>query len=252
MMRKRWLGLVLAALALTGCTSDPGTPQSDAARDTVLQLIHELGDIRGYDINGIAREVADANGRATLIAITEQDAPTRDDTMGTLTLFVPDRSHPAPETGFCLDVEFNWYGYAGVFDDTREVAFVTCPEDPQPVVPPADTSIHLIVAENAQEVALAVLAAQGEDPDADAISQAIAEQLAAPTGEYEQSAPPRVIVEGQDIGVAMGDSDKCVLVSRVDGAVADLHPAKVHLQEGEYGCRPETSLLDPELLRPPH
>ncbi len=250
--------LALAAVAgLAGCTgagsADPGTPQSDAARETVLAVVHELGDIRGYDLNAIAREIVDTNSGTKLIGIAEREPATRDDTMGTLTLFVPDRSvEPVEAGGFCLDVEFNWYGYAGVFDKAREVAFVTCPDDPQAVVPPADTSVHLIVADNAQDVALAVLTAQGTDPDADLISQAIAEQLIAPTGEYEQAAPPRVIVEGQNIGVAMGDADKCVLVSRMDGVVGDVHPAKVLLQEGEYGCRPETSLVDPELLRAPH
>lgn len=244
----RALVILAAVLVLAGCV--PPSPQARAARESVIELVNGLGDIRGYDINAVAREIADDPG-VTLLAIREQDAATRDDTLGTLTLLVPDRSGRTPR-GYCFEVQFNWYGYAGVFDGDREPTPVECPQDPQALVPPPDTSIHSVVVDNAREAAIAVLTAAAPDADAGTITDEIAARLIAPTGEYERAAPPRVVVDGGDIGVAMGGADDCVLVSRVDGVVADLHPPRVLLQEGEYGCRPETALVDPAQLQPPH
>jgi hypothetical protein len=253
-----WALVLVMALGLSACGWDPGTPLANLAHERVLALVNRISSDRHDDINGFARAaVAEDFSDVILIDIREQPAATLDDVFGTLTFFVPDprgdaiapsqRSEP-----YCFDVDFNWYGYAGMFAPDSVIEFVTCPDDPQAIVPPIDMSIHVVVATNAQDVALSVLVAEGQNPDATEIENEIAALLLAPTGEFEQTAAPYVLIDGENIGVAMGGAYDCVLVSRVDGIVMDLHPPSVVLQPGELGCRPETALADPDQLRSPH
>jgi hypothetical protein len=255
-----WALTLVIALGLSACgwAGNPGTPLANLARERVLALVNRISSDRHDDINGFARAaVADDFSDVILIDIREQPAATLEDVFGTLTFFVPDprgdaiaasqRSEP-----YCFDVDFNWYGYAGMFAPDSVIEFVGCPDDPQATVPPIDTSIHEVVATNAQEVALSVLAAAGQKPDATEIKDEIVALLLAPTGEFEQTAPPWVLIDGENIGVSMGGAYDCVLVARVNGVVMDLHPPSVVLQPGELGCRPETALADSDQLRSPH
>ncbi|CAN5367273.1 hypothetical protein BH11ACT4_BH11ACT4_04520 [soil metagenome] len=249
------------AIGLTGCSADglgePSSPQAQYAHDQVQSLVHAIEYDRHEDIDGYARAAVaqDRAEQVILVGIRSRAAAAREDVFGTLTFLVADlntgataqRSEP-----HCFDVDFNWFGPTGRTRSDSGVMYVHCPQDPRAVVPPVDTSIHLVLAENAQDIAIAVLTAAQQEPDVATIEQAIAAQLTPPTAQYEHAAPPRVIVDGENIGVAMGDAKHCVLVNRVAGVVAPLYVPKVLLQEGEYGCRPETALTDPELLKPPH
>lgn len=260
-MRHTLLGIAACGLALTltACgvgIAQPNTPRSEDAKDQVYSVVHAIEYDRQDDIQGYARAaVAQVDGRAILIGIRQQEAPTREDIFGTLTFYVPDPSGESsfykPEN-FCLDVGFTWYGPAFRTRQDSAILFVACPSNPHAIVPPPDTSIHLVLAANAEDAAVSALGAAAQYPHPEDIENAIAALLVAPSGQYEQAAPPRAAVDGEDIGVAMGDSDHCVLVSRVQGVISRLYVPKVLLQEGEYGCHPETALVDPEQLRPPH
>lgn len=249
----------LLALMLTACGSSiaqPHTPGSEYAQEQVYSVVHAIEYDRQEDIEGYARAaVAHADGRVVLIGIRQQTATAREDVLGTLTFYVPDPSGDSSyreAENYCLDIAFTSFGPAFRTRQDSAMVFVACPSDPQAVVPPVDTSIHLVLAENAEEAAVSVLGSAAQYPHPEDIENAIASQLTAPAGQYEQAAPPRVVVDGENIGVAMGDAKHCVLVNRVAGVVGPLYVPKVLLQEGEYGCRPETALVDPEQLRPPH
>jgi hypothetical protein len=263
-------GIVGASLMLVACSS-AGAAHDRRGADTVAELARAISDERPDDINGFAREAAlrgeggaGSNSHdARLIGIEPFEPDTINDPLGRLTFAVEIDLHPVtrddPATlTNCFQVEFDYYGYTGdrglAGADDPAIVGVDCPADPVTVVPPPDTSEHPVVPDNAEAVIMDVLSALPADvpPDADQVTESIRSRLDLPTGEFEVLADVGVQVEGADVGVAMGDTDSCVLFLRSDGVVEQLHVPRVLLQPGEYGCRPSTALVDADQLRSPH
>lgn len=259
--------VLMIAVSLAGCAGASATSRSTLAREVLGDVVRTVAGDRHNDINGFARSVVDlmSNDMETpatvsLVGIEEREAARTGDPFGTLTfrVQVPD-THTAEPFDGCYEIEFDRYGATDnrVWEGADYLREQSCPENVAPVVPPVDTSISYVVAANAEEAAVRVLSeatpAAESVGDGDYIASRILALLDVPTGEYEELAPPAVIVVSDRIGVAMGATPgDCVLVARVDGVVSRVRPASIRLEPGELGCRPETALMDPAELGPPH
>jgi hypothetical protein len=263
--------VLMTVMGLTGCStgSPPGSAEPDgelAARSSVAALVQDITRVNGADIGTFARRAAEhtAGSSIVLIGYNVREAADLSAPLGELDFQVA-VIQPEPyqttdsadsESGpYCSSVGFNYYGKAvGAWDTVEGIESVECPEDATAISPPPDKTIYFVVASNAVDVTLRVLASLPEDavPDADAIATMISAELAPPEGAFTAVAEPTVLVDGTRVGVAMGGADDCVLMQRVDGQVSQLSVPRVLLQHGELGCAPSTALASPESLRPPH
>ncbi|GAB2449620.1 outer membrane murein-binding lipoprotein Lpp [Conyzicola lurida] len=254
----------VALLALTGCSQlpvadDVESRARDDARARVEQLVSDIAYDRNDDIDFAARRAVQAAGENSLvqlIGITATEPAAIGDSFGSLEFRVPegqtvDNQGVATTTGpYCFRVGFNYYGA----DEGAPEQF-DCPADAPVVTPPPDTTVYPTLAENAREAARNVLteiAASGDTLTTDEIAARIRAELIPPSSALQSLAEPFVADVDGRIGVAMQDSSDCVLVSLVDGAVADVYPPAVLLQPGELGCSPTTAVADPEQLQSPH
>ena len=258
--------LVVTGL-LAGCAPGAASAQGSRASQMVGEVVTSVSGDRSRDINGFARSAAasidgdgSVRGRVDLVAIEESEPASLGDPFGTLTFRVQlpeDDSGYTLERAFdaCFTVEFDYYGVSDerIWESSSYLREQACPADVAVLVPPIDTSIRYVVAANAEAAAMGVLSDEtAAVEDADGITARILALLEVSAGGYEQVAPPTVIVDDGDVGVAMGAADDCVLVSRVDGVVSRVMPAPILLQPGELGCQPGTALIDPAQLRSPH
>jgi hypothetical protein len=255
------LCLPACLLALAGCASTAGTPESRAeatAEQSVADLARAISAERPADIDGWARAaVAEAEGGfagVELIGIDELQSESLDEPFGSLDFRV---SAPAStDERFCFRVTFDHYGKVGEWSTSEGVDAFDCPADAAAVVPPVDTTVVAVVAANSRDAIRAVLlerAQTGVPATEDEIVAAIATRLEAPVEEYRVAATPSVLIEpGDRVGVAIAAVGDCVLVKSEAGVVEDLYPPRILLQPGELGCIPGTALADPELLRSPH
>ena len=252
----------VALLALTGCAQLVDAAENrarDDARARVEQLVSDIAYDRNDDIDFAARgavKAAGENSLVQLVGITPAEPAVLGDSFGTLEFRVPevevvDNQGVVTTAGpFCFRVGFNYYGA----DEGAPEQF-DCPADAAVVTPPPDTTVYPTLAENAREAARDVLteiAASGEVPAAEEIAARIHAKLLPPTSALQSLAEPQVAEVDGRIGVSMQDAGDCVLVSLVDGAVADVYPPAVLLQPGELGCSPTTAVADPEQLQSPH
>lgn len=256
--------LVIAALALGGCAqAQPADSEPLAtARAGVEELLHGVAYDRFDDIDFAARSVAEltATSGIQLIAIEPADAAALGDTFGTLALMAPevttvDNAGVARTAGpFCFRVEFNYYG-ATTVDDVVATEEFDCPSDATAITPPPDTTVYPVIPENARDAVhtvLAQLAAEGGSPSTEQIAARIVALLAPPASEFESLAQPDVVVDSGRIGVALQDSDECLLVKLADDTVTDVYPPAVLLQPGELGCSAGTAIAADDQLQSPH
>lgn len=257
--RLRTLPLLAAVALLAGCAvSLDGSPESSAesaetaARESAASLADSIGTDRPDDIDEIARE-AQAAG-ADLVAIESFEAPELIDPFGALTT----RTTGADGEAYCFRIEFGFYGRhsddgATVFGTTTGVEDVECDASAPSIVPPPDTSAPIVPASTAEAALVEVLTLLPEDPgSAEDVIAAIRERLGSPSGPRETAGEPTAAVRGDDVGVALGYAEDCVLLKREGGVVTRVYAAPVRLQPGELGCTAETALLPADSLRSPH
>lgn len=250
-----------AAVLLSGCKAAP--PGDETTRHAVAELARDIAHRRTDDIDQWARYAQRASrGHAaglTLIGIEPRPGAARGEVVGTLT-FLSEATRRGGLFGAetdalsaCYAVDFTAYGPVDArrtWGDTSLVRDVTCPDDASEVVPPPDTSPVFVVPAEAEEVVRDVVAAASADLTADDIAAAVTARLPVPTGPYERLAAVDVHRSADgSIGVAMGDSERCLLVRRIGDVTERVHAPRVLLQPGEFGCRGDTALRD---LRPPH
>ncbi|WP_395245043.1 hypothetical protein ACGGZK_04405 [Agromyces sp. MMS24-K17] len=199
---------------------------------------------------------SDATASAlVLVAIEASDAVTWQEPVGALVLasrlsVVVDGG--LRERDLCLRVELDRWGPTADFDDDHAIApVVDCPESLGSVTPEPDVRPIVVVPANAEAVATEVLAAAGDETDAE-LATAITARLDAPSGEREVAAEVQVARDGERIGFAMGTPDDCLLLRAEGGVVERLHVSRIQLEPGELGCVASTALASDEALRPPH
>ena len=242
------VALVAAAGGLAACSGPLSQDEKDA-RDVVVNFMRTTR-MTSYNPD-MADVVRAAGGGPTLVAWSDE---TSGDTIGTLTFAVtlpepPDTSGMfAPQREIdrgphCFVVQMNAYGKVGEFGTTEGIRSVGCPEPLVAVTPP--TSDRPVVAGNTRDAVWRVLADLPSSPDPDEVADRITDLLE-PPDEGRVLAEVQVTVEGDDVGVAVGGPDDCVLVARQDGTVADVHVASVQLQPGEAGCTAGTALSPPD------
>lgn len=269
-LRRLRAALVLLLIAsVAGCAAVVSSAHSPSARQILEGVVRSIAGDRHPDIDGFARsavsaieEDAAARDVVSLVGIDEREPTKPGAPFGALTFRVQlaagsygltaDESFEA-----CYEVEFDQYGVVDkrVWEGVDYLREQGCPVGATPVVPPMDTSIKYVVAANAEEAATRVLSEVTSDANLDSndITAKILALLDVPDGKYEQLAPPTVVVVDGNVGVAMGyRARECVLVARVDDVVSRVRPAPIKLEPGELGCRPETALMDPAQLAPPH
>ena len=256
--------LVAAALALAGCAQSAPADSAGVAtaRAGVEELLHGVAYDRFDDIDFAARAVATltATSGIQLIAIEPIEAAALGDTFGTLDLLVPE-AQTVDDTGvartegpFCFRVEFGYYG-ATTVDDVVATEQFACPADAAAVVPPPDTTVYPVIPENAREAVrtvLAQIAEEGGAPSSEQIAARIVALLAPPSSEFQSLAQPEVVVDAGRVGVALQDSDECLLVKLADDTVTDVYPPAVLLQPGELGCSAGTAIAGDDQLQSPH
>ncbi|MDJ0339215.1 hypothetical protein [Cryobacterium sp. PH31-O1] len=269
--QRRGSGIFLLVLTvlLAGCLAEGSSAQSSRARHLLGEVVKSVAGDRPDDINGFARSVVSsidgdrsARGLVHLVGIEEKEPASLSEPFGVLTFRV---QLAGGETGVqgegpfdaCFAVEFDYYGVSDqrIWESSDYLREESCSASVSPVTPPIDTSIHFVVADNAEAAATEVLSDETSrfKPDGSDITARILGLLDAPVGEFQQVAPPTVIVDKGNVGVAMGSTpDDCVLVSRIDGIVSRVMPAPILLERGELGCQPGTALQDPAQLRSPH
>ena len=265
-MRTSWVLPVVAvvAIALGGCSQAAPADSAPlaAARASVEDLLHGVAYDRNDDIDFAARAVAEltATSGIRLIGIERVEAAALGDTFGTLELLVPETqvvdNSGVSRTGgpYCFRVGFDYYG-ATVVDDVVATESFDCPADAADVTPPPDTTVYPVIPENARDAVHTVLtqvAAGGDSPAAAEIVARIVQQLTPPASEFQTLALPDVVEDAGVIGVALQDSDECLLVKLADGAVTDVYPPSVLLQPGELGCSAGTAIADADQLQSPH
>jgi len=257
-MRAPLVLLAVGVLLVSGCASlAPASPEERAARERVERLALDVSHSNKKDINFFARAAVEQESGLVLIGIVETPAPTLTDVFGSLQFLVPpvtnELVYPPKKTGpFCFSVDFTLYGATSVLNGDRhsEIDSIECPENAVAVTPPIDETVHPVVAANAVEAATSVLLAlRTPFPSEESIAASIADLLEAPEGEFVAAAPPAVVIEDGEIGVAMGTADDCVLVRLSNGVVEQRYAAPVLLQEGELGCNGGTALY-PDLSSP--
>jgi hypothetical protein len=99
---------------------------------------------------------------------------------------------------------------------------------------------------------LAQIAAEAETPSTGEIAARIVALLTPPTSALQALAQPDVVVDSGRIGVALQDSDECLLVKLADDTVTDVYPPAVLLQPGELGCSAATAIAADDQLQSPH
>lgn len=260
------LTLAGAVLLTSGCSPQvrAGDSGDSAGRDEIGAIVQDIAGIRSQDIQEYARAFVERTAARSygqpieLIGITPEQADDLLDPIGELRLsyqpwFDPEYTSEEELPPRCFAVTFDNYGPVGEWSGYAFVRGIGCPADAAVVTPEPDTRPILVVPDDARDVAVAVLTElAGSTPAADDVAAAIASRMTVPSGDREVLAEVRVVVDGESIGVAMGDASRCMMAARVDAAVFDVHLTEPQLQPGELGCRPETPLLDPDQLRAPH
>lgn len=262
--RATLLAPLIAVLTTAGCAGAPSdaselkaaTDAQRAAADFVRDLYRgptdtiddyarwadeDLAGGRGMELIGFRAYPDAAHGDPFGALLLRATVPTRDD---------------GPYLA-CFEAEFDYWGVAteefGDRDDDAVTRRVDCPADAHPVDPPADTRTVRVVPEGTAQSVIDVLNTVAPDAPADGIRTEIATRMPQPTGEREVAYEPSVLVRDQEIGVAVGGPDDCVLVARrADGTVEVVDVPRVLLQPGELGCTAETALTPADRLRPPH
>lgn len=257
------LGLAVAVAAGGGNGVD--TPEEQAAQDLLIGRLNTVAMSSVHDsIEDFAR-VAESNG-LQVVDLEKQDWSERTDVFGRLTFSVLLDASAVPGSGglladqepdlgpYCFRVPFDHYGKHGEFGTADAIHLVDCPEGAAAVELPADQVVR--AAPNAREAAHQVLEGLPASglPTEDEIAARVVALLAPPDGTNPDlqvtNAAPSVVVDGSDVGIAMGGPDDCVLVQRTGGVVGDVYPPAVYLEPGELGCTGGTALTDD--LRPPH
>jgi len=252
-------GAVVVGLA--GCSGGVGTAGEHKAQEGLVALLNTVAmNSFSGSIEDFAR-IGDRRAGIDVVGVEERESAEYTDTFGWLTFRVS--AGDPPETGgliaadsdwdpgpYCFRVPFDHYGKHGEFGTADGVRPVGCPEGAEAVeLPPAES---VEVAGNASDAVHEVLEALPVSglPSEDEIAAQVAALLDEPDAEHVTTAPPSAVVDGSDVGIAMGGPDDCVLVKRVDGVVTDVHAPWVYLQPGELGCTAWTALA--EDLSPPH
>ncbi|MWB99163.1 hypothetical protein [Agromyces seonyuensis] len=243
----------IAGIADQSGLEDPSDALQEYARRAVPELV---GTGAGPMSSGDPRMPSPVEaGGLRLVAIEPAEDAGWNDPVGSLVLATDIRvlsSEAGEERTRCFRLELDRWGPAAGWDETAAIAADTeCPDELVSVEPEPDVRAIIVVPENAEAVATAVLAGAGEETAAE-LEQAVAAQLAVPTGEREIAAAVHVEREGERIGLAMGDADDCLLLRAESGTVDRLHLAPEQLQPGELGCASSTALLDDDALAPPH
>lgn len=258
---------VVSLALLSGCAIiEEGTRGSarHLTRDAVTQLVRDISHRRADDIDqwAILAETADSRYGAviTLIDITPRTAHEPTDPLGTLSFrseaTVSNRglwSGGTESSTACYAVDFTRYGpldHARLGQASSPVRGIPCPDETTAVTPPPDTTTVLVTPEGAADVIITALSEAPEEVLVSDLRRTIESRLTPPTGPYERLAPVDVMrADDGSIGVAMGDTARCVLVRRAGAVAEQVHAPRVLLQRGELGCRGATALSD---LRPPH
>ncbi|KRC61460.1 hypothetical protein ASE14_11375 [Agromyces sp. Root81] len=149
----------------------------------------------------------------------------------------------APQRDYCVRLEFDRWGFVDGGATT-----VDCPGPLVAVAPPADA--RAVIPEQAESVAIAVLAASADAP-ADEIAAAIAAQLPQ-AADGPPIAEVQVTRDGDRVGLAMRDAHDCLLVRSANGVAERLYVPDILLQPGELGCTAETALMPDEAFASPH
>lgn len=266
-LRRRVVAVALLTGVITGSTAgcagtiDPGDREAHrAARAAVAETARDLDRARTDLIDDYARwAVADIQGtNVELIGYEAYEGAAHADPVGALRFrsTVQSSEYGDPHVA-CFESEFDFWGVATEeFDDWSDDEAVArdipCPPDAAPVPPPVDTHTVYVVPEGAEELVVDVLAEAPAAASAPEIVAELVERMPQPTGEREAPFTPQAVVDGDRIGVAMGDAGACLLVTRTADGVEVLHVPSVLLQPGELGCSPDTALRPVEQLRSPH
>jgi len=255
---------VVAALALSGCTGAPRDAaelkRATDARRAAADFVRDLGRGNTDTIDDYARwadEDLEGNQSLAMIGFRAYPEAAHGEPLGVLLLRVTIMTQGNGPYLACFESDFDYWGVAteefGERGDDAVTRRVACPDDAHPVEPPADTRTVYVVPDGAEQVLADVLSSADPAASADSIRTEIELRLPQPTGDREVAYEPSVLARDQEIGVAMGGADDCVLVARrADETVEAVHVPRVLLQPGELGCRPETALLPADQLRPPH
>lgn len=252
----------ISVILLTGCAG-PGT---DATREAVHLGVRAIPVTTSDDMDDFAIAASRVNRGGTLIDVEVVEGAERGDVIGVLhyQIAVPRAEFMGAQTGeqryACYSVDFDFWGPRGDFSHDNYLHEYPCPaEGPIPAID-LETDIgketRIVPASNAADAAIEVLQQlPGEPGDPAPIGEAIA-ALFAPSASTSwlpvENAPPRVVVNGNDVGVAIGDENECVLVARVGGVTEQKAIAPVKLQPGELGCAPESALASDEARSSPH
>ena len=264
--------IVTAAFAtavLTGCSNVPLT-RTDAeshtiARTSVADLARSLYRRDTGVIDDYARWAADAtkpyraDSGIELIGFESYDDAVNREPFGALQFRVtlqPALHDDEPYVA-CFESEF---GRGGVtteeFDDWSDddavARDIDCPADARRIPPPVDTRPIIVVPEGTEALVVEILENAPEAASADRIVAEVTARMPQPTGDREVAFDAHAVVNGADIGFAMGDADDCLLVKRTSGGVEVLYVTSILLEPGELGCRPGTALLAEDQLRSPH
>lgn len=259
------LGLGVAKAVQAAGSGAVDTPEEEAAQ---ALLVGRLNTVAMNSAHRSIEDFARAAGHLglTVVDVERQDATQGTDVLGHLSFSVLLDESSAPAAGglltapewdpgpYCFRVAFDGYGKHGEFGTADGVHLVACPDDATPVALPPQEVVR--AAPNAAEAARQVLDALPASglPSEDEIAAEVTALLAPPDATnpdlHVSTAAPSVVVDGDDVGIAMGGPDDCVLVKRSGGVVSDVYAPAVYLQPGELGCVGGTALVDD--LRPPH
>lgn len=252
----------ISVVLLVGCAG-PGT---EGTREVVHLGVRAIPVTTSDDMDDFAIAASRVNRGGTLIDVDVVEGADRGDVIGTLyyQVGVPRAEFMGAQTGeqlyACYSVDFDFWGPRGDFAGYSYLHEYPCPtEGPIPAIDletDDGKETRIVPAPNAADAAVEVLQQlPGEPGDPTLIGEAIAALFAA-SGSTSwlpvENASPRVVVDGGDVGVAMGDENECVLVARVGGVTEQKAIAPVKLQAGELGCAPESALASDEARSSPH
>lgn len=258
------LAASIAALSLSGCGATPADTadrNETEAHRAVADFVRSLYRGPTDTVDDYARWADEKlMGSPSLEMIGYQAYPdaVHGEPFGALQLRATIATGDSVPQRTCYEAEFDFWGVAteefGRWDDDDAVARpIECPADARAVDPPVDTRPVSVVPPGAKDIVTDVLRAADPDSTEESIRVEMESRMPKPTGDREVAFEPSVVIRDQEIGVAMGDVDDCLLVvRRTDGAIEVLQVPRVLLQPGELGCRADTALLLPDRLRSPH
>ncbi|RWZ55105.1 hypothetical protein ELQ92_15910 [Labedella populi] len=253
----------VSVLLLAGCSAGPGT---DGTREAVHLGVRAIPVTTSDDMDDFALAASRVNRGGTLIDVDVVEGAKRGDVIGTLyyQVGVPRAEFMGAATGeqlyACYSVEFDFWGPRGDFNHYSYLHEYPCPTEG--AIPAIDLETdygketRILPAPNAADAAIEVLQQLPTEPGDPALIGGAIAALFDASGSTSwlpvENAPPRVVVNGGDVGVAMGDENECVLVARVGGVTEQKSIAPVKLRPGELGCAPESALASDEARSSPH